>query len=221
MQPCLYYCYDAYCGWCYGFSNVISQIKKSYQNHLQFEVLSGGMILAEPAQPISVIAGLVEKGYQQVEQMTGIKFGEDFLWHIFNPDRSDWFPSSLKPAIAMAVLREQYPERQIEFASDLQYALNFEGRDLCDDEAYRHLLEKYNLKTMDFYQNLHSEEFKEKAQYDFALCKQLQVTGFPSVFIQAQDSKFYLVARGYTDYETLSTRIENVLGSTITSTTSS
>jgi putative protein-disulfide isomerase len=179
------------------------------------------MILAEPAQPISVIAGLVEKGYQQVEQMTGIKFGEDFLWHIFNPDRSDWFPSSLKPAIAMAVLREQYPERQIEFASDLQYALNFEGRDLCDDEAYRHLLEKYNLKTMDFYQNLHSEEFKEKAQYDFALCKQLQVTGFPSVFIQAQDSKFYLVARGYTDYETLSTRIENVLGSTITSTTSS
>ena len=31
------------------------------------------------------------------------------------------------------------------FATDLQYALNYEGRDLTDDEAYRHLLAKYSL----------------------------------------------------------------------------
>jgi putative protein-disulfide isomerase len=40
-QPIIYYCYDAYCGWCYGFSKVMIQIEKEYKDKLQFEVLSG------------------------------------------------------------------------------------------------------------------------------------------------------------------------------------
>lgn len=213
MRPALYYCYDAYCGWCYGFSPVITKIHQEYKQQLSFEVLSGGMIIPQSPQPIGVIAPIVQKGYQQVENRTGVKFGQDFLWHIFNPEKSDWFPSSEKPAVALAILRESQPERQIEFASDLQYALNFEGRDLCDNEAYRHLLEKYQLDPETFYSQLRDPEYLEKARYDFALCQQLQVTGYPSVFIQTADSKFYLVARGYTDFETVSARIINVLSS--------
>ena len=97
------------------------------------------------------------------------------------------------------------------FAADLQYALNFEGRDLTDDEAYRHLLEKYQLNADDFYSKLNSDLYKEKARYEFALCQQLQVTGFPAVLIQTDTSKFYLLARGFTVYEDLKARIENVL----------
>jgi putative protein-disulfide isomerase len=33
--------------------------------------------------------------------------------------------------------------------------------------------------------------------------KQLQVKGFPCLLLQVSDSKFYLLAQGYTDYETL------------------
>jgi len=44
-----------------------------------------------------------------------------------------------------------------------------------------------------------------------ALVKQLQVTGFPAVFLQVSDSKFYLLSRGYTDYETLKKGIDQVL----------
>ena len=57
----------------------------------------------------------------------------------------------------------------------------------------------------------HDEEYKEQAYYEFALCKQLNVTGFPAVFIQLSDTKFYMVAQGYTDYETLNDRIHNVM----------
>jgi putative protein-disulfide isomerase len=70
---------------------------------------------------------------------------------------------------------------------------------------------QYNIDVNDFYEKLHSEAYKEKAYYEFQLCKQLQVTGYPCVLLQANDSKFYLLSRGYTDYETLKTRIENVL----------
>ena len=118
--------------------------------------------------------------------------------------------NSEKPAIALCIFKEYYPERQLEFASDLQYALNYEGRDLDDDEAYRYLLEKYSIQPEAFYEKLHSEEFKEQAYYEFALCRQLQVTGFPAVLIQVADAKFHLLARGYTSYEDMEERIEAV-----------
>jgi putative protein-disulfide isomerase len=64
-----------------------------------------------------------------------------------------------------------------------------------------------------FYERLNSEEYKEKAYYEFSLMKQLQVTGYPCVFIQTGELKFQMVARGFTDYETLKQRIDNVLSS--------
>lgn len=207
----LIYCYDAYCGWCYGFSTVIKKIYFEYRDSINFDVLSGGMIFDENPRHISAIASYVQTAYKQVEELTGIKFGEDYLWHMFNPDESDWFPESTTPAIALCIFKEYLPYRAVEVAADLQYALNYEGRDLTDKEAYRHLLHKYNVPEDDFYNKLKSEEYKEKAYYEFALVKQLNVTGFPSVLLQVSDSKFYLLAQGYTDYDTLKRRIEKVL----------
>lgn len=210
-KPILFYCYDAYCGWCYGFSPVIKRIYEEYKNKFEFEVLSGGMIITEEARHISVTAGYIQQAYKVVEETTGIKFGRDYLWHINHPDLSDWYPSSEKPAIALCIFKEFYPERQIEFAADLQYALHYEGRDLCDDEAYRQLLEKYSIQPEIFYSKLKSEEYKEMAYYEFALCKQLQVTGYPAILLQVNETKFHLLSRGYTSYEELKKRIEEVL----------
>lgn len=211
MNPVIYYCYDAYCGWCYGFSPVIKKIAEGYKDRLSFEVLSGGMMPKEHARPVEAIAGFVSKAYKNVEELTGIEFGQDFLWHMNNPDKSDWYPHSEKSAIALCIFKEIFPDQQVQFAGELQYALNYEGRDLTDDEAYRHLLEKYNINADEFYTKLHSEEYKEKAHYEFALCQQLKVTGFPAVLMQVGDTKFYLLARGYTSYEDLKERIDNVL----------
>ena len=51
---------------------------------------------------------------------------------------------------------------------------------------------------------------KTKANYEFSLVKQLKVTGFPAVLFQVSATKYYVIARGYTDYATLKERIENV-----------
>jgi putative protein-disulfide isomerase len=210
-MPVIIYCYDAYCGWCYGFSPVIKKVAEQFADKVSFEVLSGGMIITDQPRPIGVMAGYIQKAYKVVEERTGIKFGEDFLWHINNPDKSDWFPDSEKSAIALCIFKEYWPDKQVEFAADLQYALNYEGRDLCDDEAYRHLLEKYDIPASAFYAKLKDESYKEKAHYEFALCRQLQVTGFPTVLMQVSESKFWLLARGYTDHDTLVKTIESVL----------
>lgn len=207
----LIYCYDAYCGWCYGFSPVIKRIAEEYAGQFHTEVLSGGMILPEHQRHISSMSSYIQKAYKTVEEYSGIRFGKDYLWHVFNPDKSDWVLNSEKPAIAMCIFKEYHPGKQPQFAADLQHALNYEGRDLTDNEAYRHLLDKYGISHEAFYSKLGSEEYKEKAYYEFALVKQLQVTGFPTVLLQSSETKFYLLARGYTPYDTLRHRIESVL----------
>lgn len=211
MKPTLFYCYDAYCGWCYGFSPVIKQIAATYNTKLNIEVLSGGMIVPENPVHIGVTAGFIQKAYPTVEEYTGVKFGADYLWHVENPDLSDWYPNSEMSAIALCIFKEIYPEKQVEFAADLQYALHYEGRDLTDKEAYRHLIEQYGLNETAFYEKLGSDTYKDQAHYEFQLCKQLQVTGYPCVLIQVAETKFHLLARGYTPYEDLKARLDLVL----------
>ena len=211
IKPTLIYCYDAYCGWCYGFSPVIKKIAAQYKGKLYIEVLSGGMMVGDAAMPIEKIGPYIQSAYKRVEELTGIQFGEDFLWHINNPDKSDWVMNSEKPAIALSVFKEYFPDEAILFATDLQYALNYEGRDLDDNEAYRHLLVKYKISETAFYEKLKSGEFKEKAQDEFALCRHLQVTGFPQVFIQQNDTKFFLISKGFSDYDMVNLRVQNVL----------
>lgn len=207
----LIYCYDAYCGWCFGFSPVIKKIAQEYKNIFFTEVLSGGMILPEHPVHIGAMADYIAKAYKTVEEYSGIRFGEDYLWHIFNPDQSDWFPNSEKPAIAFCVFKEYFPDKQADIASDLQNALHIEGRDLTDDEAYKHLIEKYNLDSVDFFNKLNDSNYKEKAHYEFALCKQLKANGYPYLLLQPDESKFYLVAKGYTPYDVVKSRLTSIL----------
>jgi putative protein-disulfide isomerase len=178
---------------------------------LQVEVLSGGMILAEKPVPIAATAGYIQKAYPTVEELTGIKFGADYLWHINNPDLSDWFPHSEKPAIALCIFKEYYPERQVEFAATCNtlYILKEGILQMMKPTAIS--LEKYSIQPEVFYTKLKSEEYKEQAYYEFQLCKQLQVTGYPCVLLQHSETKFTLLARGFTDYETLSARLNAAL----------
>ena len=189
----------------------MKKINSAYKNKLQFEVLSGGMILPEEPVSIAATAKYILEAYKRVEELTGVKFGEDYLWHIRHPDQSDWFPNSEKPAIALCIFKEYFPELQVSFASDLQYALHFEGRDLLIMNRIAFSLEKYNIPAEEFYEKLDEEEYKEQAYYEFALCKQLNVTGFPAVFLQLSETKFYQVAQGYTPFESIDERIKNVL----------
>jgi putative protein-disulfide isomerase len=208
----LYYCYDAYCGWCYGNSAVMKKIVENFVDKIHVEVLSGGMVLPEHPKHISVTADYINQAYKRVEEYTGVKFGEDYLWHIQHANQSDWFPNSEMPSIALCILKEYMPNNQVTIATALQYALHYEGRDLTDKEAYRHLLTEWNIDADTFYQKLASETYKDKAHYEFALCKQLNVSSYPTCLLQVSNTKLYLLSNGYASYENLSERILRVMG---------
>lgn len=202
------YVYDALCGWCYGFSPVIKQIYEKHKDDLDFEVISGGMILGDRQGPISQVRDLIKSHYPHVEQTAGVIFGEPFLNVL---EVGEQYQSSEKPAIALAVFKSYFPDRAILFSKDMQEAIYQFGKDLNHDQNYLPLVAAYHINPDEFLEKLNSEEFKQAAYYDFALAKQLQVTGYPAAFIKTSDNNFYMIAKGYTDLATMELRIENVL----------
>jgi putative protein-disulfide isomerase len=206
--PRLIYCYDAYCGWCYGFSNVMQQINETFA--LAMDVLSGGMVIDETVHHISHMADYIKGSYKNVEQLAGVQFGEHYLWHIENPSESDWIINSEIPAIALCIIKDLQPENVWAFAKDMQLALFAEGRDLCDVHAYDLLLDKYGIEKTEFYEKMKQDAYKQKARYEFALVKQLGVTGYPTLLMQVSETKLYLLARGFTDFETVKERINQL-----------
>ncbi|HET8830003.1 MAG TPA: DsbA family protein, partial [Pelobium sp.] len=75
------YVYDALCGWCYGFSDVMTKLYHEYKNDFDFEVISGGMILGDREGPISGTAELIKTHLPRVEETTGVVFGQGF-WDV-------------------------------------------------------------------------------------------------------------------------------------------
>lgn len=204
----LIYVYDALCGWCYGYSGVMKAIYEKYKDDFNFEVISGGMVLGERAGPITNMSALIKSHYPSVEQTTGVKFGAPFLKAL---DEGGIYLSSEKPSIALSVFKTYQPDKAILFAHALQKALKFEGKDLSEDKTYIELVKDFGINPNEFIEKLNSEEFKQAAYYDFALARQLQVTGYPAAFIKTGEHNFYMIAKGYADLATMELRISNVL----------
>ncbi len=217
-MPTVHYIYDALCGWCYGFSPIVRKLYDAWKDRIGFDVLSGGMIPPDFAQPIKAKADFIAGSYKTVEEYTGIRFGEAYLHHIFHPDESPWREESLTPAVALCLLKAAQPFElpdgvggAVYFAAAIQRAHMRDGKDLSDPETYRAMAESVGCDWDDFKKKLLSEEWQETAQYEFALVKQLGITSFPVVVVQLSEEKFYLIARGYTPYEDLAYRMEQVL----------
>lgn len=202
------YVYDAFCGWCYGFSRVIKECYENHKNDFEFEVISGGMMTGEKAGPVNQVAPFIKTSYHAVEEVTGIKFGDAYLRHL---EEGAFILDSVPPSIALSVLKSLKPDLSIPFIHDLQQSIYFEGKDPNDSSLYRYLAVNFGIDPDDFERKMGEDKFREAAYYDFALAKQLKVESFPAVLMQMSETSFYLIARGYTDTDTLELRINNVL----------
>ncbi|MFT5915070.1 MAG: putative protein-disulfide isomerase [Flammeovirgaceae bacterium] len=204
------YVYDALCGWCYGFSPVISKIYEEHKSSLEFEVISGGMILGDRIGPIGEVAPYIKNAYKQVEERADVKFGAGFLKGILEDGKAVF--TSIPPANALSAFKEFLPERAVEFAHTLQNAIYSDGIEIENKSVYPLLAEKYGIDSEEFATKMNGEEVAEKARLDFAFSSQLQVSGFPTVFYTKNSSEFFVIAQGYTDYETLAERLQKVIG---------
>ena len=208
-KPTLVYIYDALCGWCYGFSPVMKRLHETHRDHLNFDVLSGGMVMGNRVGPIGQVAPYIAWAYKQVEERTGVTFGEGFLKGVLEPGTAIF--SSEKPGIALTVFKTEQPDEAVAFAHDLQRAVYFDGLDLQADETYAELVRPYGLDGAGFVEKLNDFRFRQKTYAEFQAVSKLGVTGFPTVLLLTPE-KNYVLSRGYAPFEELDGRVRQALG---------
>lgn len=146
--------------------------------------------------------------YERIASMTSTQFSKAYL---ANVKQGDSIRNSEIPANALAVFKSYLPKKAIEYAHALQHQLFITALGVDDDALYLGLAEDFGLDGLTFLAQMQQAEFKEAARYEFALAKQLEVTGYPQLLVQAGETQFYLIAKGYTDFAALDERVKKVL----------
>lgn len=207
-KPAFFYFYDALCGWCYGFSPVLSQLHQQFESEMDFEVISGGMVTGERVGPIGEVAGYIKEAYQTVEQRTGVAFGKAFLEGTLSEGSAVF--TSVPAAVAMAIAKEEVPEQQVAFAHLLQQAVYQDGIPPAAHEAYTPYAVKMGMDAAAFQEKMDALEYRKRAEQEFQIAAQVGVRGFPTCFIKTGD-QFHLITTGYQPLPALLTAVRNVL----------
>lgn len=190
----LIYVYDALCGWCYGFSPVITEFHQNHQEELDFEVISGGMITGGRIGPIGEVAGYISQAYKDVERATGVTFGKGFLEDIMEEGSAIF--TSIPPAVALTVFKQHRPGQAVDFAARLQKAIYYDGIKPADYEAYGKLAAEFGLDASHFITEMKNNDNLRLAREEFERASGFGVTGFPTVLLQ-QNGKTTVLGRGY------------------------
>ena len=202
----LIYIYDALCGWCYGFTPVIRQLQQQFGEEMEFEILSGGMLLSANHRPASAMYTYIQDAHKRVEEATGVAFGAAFLDGYL---QTDDIMDSEKPSIALTVFKQYQPENAISFAHDMQLALNYDGKSLNDDETYITLAEKYQLPAQEFLAKMKEDDNRYATHEEFNMVQQWGITGFPAVILD-NGEQLFLIARGFTPLEKILEAIKEI-----------
>jgi putative protein-disulfide isomerase len=204
----IYYFYDALCGWCYGFSDVLLKLSEKWKDRVSFEVISGGMITGERVGPLSQMAPYIKSAYKTVEERSGVKFGDVFVNDVL--EKGEVILDSLPPSKALSVLKHMKLESSVLFAHQIQNAFYYYGKNLNEINTYLEITEKAGLNTDDFSLLYHSELSKTKTEEDYYLTQQFGISGFPTM-IAHHDGQYFLLARGYSDFELVDKTIFKIL----------
>lgn len=208
--PHFIYVYDPLCGWCYGFSPVISQLQDLYADKATFEVIAGGMVRGDRVGPLSDIAEYLQEAYKTVEETTGVQFGQPYLDELFGD--ADMIMDSEPGCLAQTVINQYKPDQAIAFASAIQKAIYSQGMPPDNQEKIIDLLVAHGIEREVAHNAFSDNTLYQKMINGFSRSEGMDVRGFPTLLLEI-DSQRHVLTRGYTDWESLQKRITSIVNS--------
>lgn len=198
-KPELVYIYDPLCGWCYGFSPVISQLKANHSDKFKFTILTGGMVIGNPKDSIKRLQEFFSEAMPMLEENTTVKFGDGFKKTL---QKGTAIFSSEKPALALTVYKSLPNGDDLAFAGSIQKALYYEGLEPDKDSTYLVLAKRAGANVDEFKRRMKDSIYYKKTWREFALTREMKVNGYPTVFL-IKDGKLNKLTDGYMNYNEL------------------
>lgn len=186
------YVMDAYCGWCWGFSDRMGEFEAANRHRIPFTAISGGLFVGDRAKPIADYPYIPEAN-ERIERLTGAVFGKAYKDLLGD---GSMVMNSLDAGAGLAVLRAQAPERAVYWTHALQAAFYDRGLSLSDPATIAGIAAANGLDEAAVLQDLKSGAGQAQAQVDFALAQQLGVASFPTLLFVDGNTVHPLPATG-------------------------
>lgn len=201
----LIYVWDAYCGWCYGFSK---SLQAFHENHpeLPLTVLPGGLFVGDKKLPIASFSHILEAN-KRISQLTGAEFGAPYEKLI---EEGTFVMDSEDAAKGFSALHFFAPERAYYLASSIQHAFYNEGKSLSDPATYREIAIDNNLDPEAVQVRFEDISSTKDAYENFAKVQQLGVQSYPTLILQKGD-EFIGLGGGVMTAEKLEARLESIM----------
>jgi putative protein-disulfide isomerase len=182
--PHLIYFSDPMCSWCYGFSPVIEDIRRTFGSALPIRVVMGGL------RPGTETPMTEEAKIEIADHWTHVDgSGMARPGFVYDTDPA---------ARAVVVARRDGEEMAAAFLTRTQRAFYAEGRDVTTPEVLADLADELGLDRAPFLEAWASEELKEETWRDYAISQRAGVTGFPTLVAGPNDEGVYgVVTRGF------------------------
>ncbi len=186
----LIYVWDAYCGWCYGFSN---SLRTFHQNHLELpiEVLSGGLFIDDRSQAMAAYPHIPEAN-KRIAQLTGAEFGAPYNKLV---NDGTFIMDSEAAAIGFSALRSLAPEQEVNLAAAMQRAFYYEGKSLSDIQTYQDIAKQLNLDEQKVIDRIINPETRDLVQQEFVAASNLGARSYPTLFLK-KDNTLYPLGGG-------------------------
>ncbi|MBS0332177.1 MAG: DsbA family protein [Proteobacteria bacterium] len=191
-SPHLIYFSDPMCSWCYGFSPVVEEIRRTFGRSLPIRIVMGGLRPGTEA-PMTEEAKLeVANHWVHVHEVTGLPFdgsGMAAPGFIYDTDPA---------ARAVVVARREGEEMAAAVLARIQKAFYAEGRDVTKAATLAEIAEEMGLEREPFLAAWDTEEARQETWRDYAISQRAGVTGFPTLVAGPNDAGvFGVVTRGY------------------------
>ncbi len=200
----LIYIADPMCSWCWGFSPVLEEMRKLYDNQVSFQLLLGGLRPGNTERFDESRRTYILQHWKAVHERTGQPFNFDFAME-------PTFTYDTEPASrAVALTRKLMPGKEWEFFKRVQEAFYVDNADVTKGECLEELATLLGMDASSFRKLFQLPESKQKVWEDFDQARQLGVDGFPTL-IGRNGSLVSTLMHGYQDMKTLVSSIDRFL----------
>lgn len=201
-----YYFMDPMCGWCYGFSGTIAQLRSNFPE-IPMEIICGGMVPPAAEGPVGEKGKYIIPAIHRVEKLSGIAFGDSYKEKIAS---GNIWNGSYKPSAFLCSLKHfDYSDLEGVFA-DMQHLHFHEGMSLQEDQVYAQLLRDTALDPNEILKDMDSMDRRNQVMAEFEFTASIGISGFPTLVCES-DEKLMLLSYGYSDYNSIAGNLDRIM----------
>lgn len=189
------YVTDPLCLWCYGISPSLTEFYQQMPDDVEWQTLNGGLFPGAQAKKADAgFRDYLKSASKHVTERTGQVFSQKF-WSLLESD--DFYYDTEPAAKAVVTLKKMKGEQVVgAFIHRLQIAVFVEGQNPSDLEVLAGVAETFGVDKNDFSTEYNSPSCLEETRREYALTKQLGISGFPAI-IYVHEGKGFQLAAGY------------------------